>query len=63
MRTRKAYISKRGGREENEDYCSYREREGYGCYILADGLGGHRGGGREEAVENAEGLCADPPQI
>ena len=44
MRTRKACISKRGGREENEDYCSYREREGYGCYILADGLGGHRGG-------------------
>ncbi|MGI6615408.1 MAG: PP2C family protein-serine/threonine phosphatase [Dethiobacteria bacterium] len=44
MRTRKAYISERGGREENEDYCSYRELEGYGCYILADGLGGHRGG-------------------
>ena len=44
MRTRKAYISKRGGRVQNEDYCSYRECKGYGCYILADGLGGHRGG-------------------
>lgn len=39
-----ALLSKTGGRKYNEDYCSYSEYNGYGCYILADGLGGHRGG-------------------
>ncbi len=39
-----AILSKAGGRKHNEDYCSYLEKSGYGCYILADGLGGHRGG-------------------
>ena len=39
-----ALISKAGGRKYNEDYCSYLEQDGYGCYVLADGLGGHRGG-------------------
>lgn len=39
-----ALLSKPGGRKYNEDYCSYLEYNGYGCYILADGLGGHRGG-------------------
>ncbi len=39
-----AHISKAGGRKYNEDYCSYLEQGGYGCYVLADGLGGHRGG-------------------
>ncbi len=39
-----ALLSKPGGRKYNEDYCSYLEHNGYGCYILADGLGGHRGG-------------------
>lgn len=37
-------ISKAGGRKENEDYCTFDEGAGYGCYLLADGLGGHRGG-------------------
>jgi len=39
-----ALLSKPGGRKYNEDYCNYLEYNGHGCYILADGLGGHRGG-------------------
>ncbi len=40
----KALISKAGGRKHNEDSCSHLETGGFGCYVLADGLGGHRGG-------------------
>ncbi len=39
-----AQLSKRGGRKENQDYCACLNRGGYGCYTVADGLGGHRGG-------------------
>lgn len=39
-----ANLSKAGGRKYNEDYCSFIEEAGFGCYALADGLGGHRGG-------------------
>lgn len=39
-----AMLSKAGGRRENQDYCAFLERDGRGCYVLADGLGGHRGG-------------------
>ncbi len=44
MKIYKSLLSEAGGRKENEDYCAYQEVEGYGCYLLADGLGGHRGG-------------------
>ncbi len=39
-----ALLSKTGGRKVNEDFCCYDEKSGFGCYILADGLGGHKGG-------------------
>lgn len=39
-----AQLSKTGGRKENQDYCAGLSRGGYGCYVVADGLGGHRGG-------------------
>ncbi len=39
-----AIISKAGGRNVNEDYSCYAEKGGFGCYLLADGLGGHKGG-------------------
>ena len=39
-----ALLSKAGGRKENQDYCAFLERGGCGCYLVADGLGGHRGG-------------------
>ncbi len=44
MRFLTASLSKAGGRKENQDYCAFLEQGGYGCYVLADGLGGHRGG-------------------
>lgn len=44
MRILTSILSEAGGRKENEDYCAYFEVNGYGCYLLADGLGGHRGG-------------------
>lgn len=44
MNIKAAYISKQGGRKKNEDYAAYAEKERYGCYLVADGLGGHYGG-------------------
>lgn len=35
-----ATVSDAGGREYNEDACDHRD----GCWVLADGLGGHGGG-------------------
>jgi PPM family protein phosphatase len=39
-----ASITKPGGRKNNEDYVCYSQQGSYGCYLVADGLGGHRGG-------------------
>jgi serine/threonine protein phosphatase PrpC len=57
-------ISSPGGREDNEDFCGYRMADGSaGCWILADGLGGHGGGAlaARTAVEAAlAAFEADP---
>jgi len=37
-------LSRAGGRERNEDACGYCSMRGLGCYVLADGAGGHGGG-------------------
>lgn len=39
-----ASISKIGGRTENQDYCDSKIVDNAGLWIVADGLGGHRGG-------------------
>src|SRR5579859_8043237 len=39
-----AQVSRVGGRDYNEDFCSFVETGGTGCWVVADGLGGHRGG-------------------
>lgn len=40
-----ASLSKAGGREENQDFLGVQvSPEGIGCWVVADGLGGHRGG-------------------
>jgi serine/threonine protein phosphatase PrpC len=39
-----ATLSAAGGRPDNEDSVGHRMAKGAGCWALADGLGGHRGG-------------------
>jgi PPM family protein phosphatase len=39
-----ATLSAPGGRMDNEDFLDYRMVKTSGCWALADGLGGHRGG-------------------
>jgi serine/threonine protein phosphatase PrpC len=44
MRFSSASISKPGGREENQDFYDSVQTDTAGLWLLADGLGGHRGG-------------------
>ena len=44
MTFKSASISKTGGREENQDFCDSKVVNHAGLWIVADGLGGHRGG-------------------
>ncbi len=39
-----ALISELGGRHENQDCCDCLVQDALGCWVLADGLGGHQGG-------------------
>jgi len=39
-----ATLSSAGGRENNEDSCGHALNGAAGCWVLCDGLGGHRGG-------------------
>ena len=44
MKFTAAMSSEAGGRKINEDYCDYVQSGGFGCWVVADGLGGHEGG-------------------
>jgi PPM family protein phosphatase len=44
MRIKAEKISRPGGRNYNEDYALYTIYNAYSCFLVADGLGGHRGG-------------------
>lgn len=44
MRVRIELITRPGGRRYNEDYALYTAHNAYGCFLVADGLGGHQGG-------------------
>lgn len=44
MRFTTASVSKPGGQEENQDFCDSITVENSNLWVLADGLGGHRGG-------------------
>ena len=44
MRFETATLSSAGGRENNEDCCGHAMNGASGCWVLCDGLGGHRGG-------------------
>lgn len=48
-----AMISRVGDRTTNQDRCNFLERNGVGCWSVADGLGGQGGG------EKAAGLALD----
>lgn len=39
-----AILTETGGRKENQDYAGFYQQPGRGCYLVADGLGGHSGG-------------------
>jgi serine/threonine protein phosphatase PrpC len=39
-----ASLSRTGGRQANEDYADFLQTAAASCWVLADGLGGHRGG-------------------
>jgi serine/threonine protein phosphatase PrpC len=39
-----SFVSQPGGRKVNEDTCGYQIAPSGGCWVIADGLGGHRGG-------------------
>jgi serine/threonine protein phosphatase PrpC len=58
-----ATLSSTGGRENNEDCCGYALTGEAGCWVLCDGLGGHRCGevASKTAVEAAlESFRANP---
>jgi PPM family protein phosphatase len=44
MRVKAEKITRPGGRKYNEDYALYTTHNAYGCFLVADGLGGHQGG-------------------
>jgi serine/threonine protein phosphatase PrpC len=58
-------ISRSGGRDHNEDSCAFAESGGAGCWVVADGLGGHRGGevASKSAVQAALDSFNSDPQI
>jgi len=68
MKIMAALLSKKGGRRRNEDHVAYEECNKCGCFLVADGLGGHQGGevasktaceGVLEAFRQSPGTSAD----
>jgi serine/threonine protein phosphatase PrpC len=58
-------ISAAGGRAYNEDHCKFLLHDGAGCWALADGLGGHGGGGTASqlAVDAALQSFSSAPEL
>ncbi len=65
MELKVAVLSRTGGRERNEDACGFWSSDGRGCYVLADGAGGHGGGdvASRIAVETVLGNFALAPEV
>jgi PPM family protein phosphatase len=58
-------VSRAGGRPENQDCGAYLEADGASCWVVADGLGGHRGGeiASRSAVEAILASFGQDPQL
>nr|WP_321397071.1 protein phosphatase 2C domain-containing protein [uncultured Desulfobacter sp.] len=60
-----AELSVAGGRKENQDACGFLEKPPFYCWVVADGLGGHRGGeiASRLAVESVLKTFKDIPEV
>jgi len=60
-----AAVTEQHQRRQNEDSCDYRWVDGRGCWVMADGLGGHQGGevASRLAVESIIAAFAVQPEI
>jgi PPM family protein phosphatase len=60
-----ASVTEKHQRRQNEDSCDYNWVNGCGCWVMADGLGGHQGGevASKLAVESILGTFASQPEI
>jgi PPM family protein phosphatase len=65
MRCMTEMVSRAGGRSQNQDYCNFVEVGDVRCWVVADGLGGHRGGeiASRNAVEAVLASFAKDPQL
>ena len=58
-------VTRAGGREVNEDYVDVLHTADASCWVIADGLGGHRGGAiaSKLVVESALRSFQEQPQV
>ena len=63
MQIELAILSRRGGRNYNEDACGHWHSDSHVCCVMADGAGGHGGGDRASklAVQEVIGAYAAQP--
>lgn len=60
-----AELSATGGRKKNQDACGFLAKPPFYCWVVADGLGGHRGGeiASRLAVETILKTFEDTPEV
>ena len=65
MQMELATLSRRGGRNYNEDACGHWHSDSHLCCVVADGAGGHGGGDKASrlAVQYILGAYAAAPEI